>query len=88
MAYEYDVPIRQGNKIIDNYEYAKCMDFIKEICEHNEGIIKSMCLIDQKLCDISSYNLPRMKELALFTSQELKDYIKSQNIKIISFSDL
>ncbi|MCD7892511.1 MAG: carbohydrate deacetylase [Erysipelotrichaceae bacterium] len=101
LAYEYDIPIRQRDMIIQHYEYVKCidnmyddlihMDFIKEICNSNDGIIELMChpgLIDQRLCNISSYNLARMKELALLTSDELNNYINEQGIEIITFSDL
>ncbi len=100
LAYEYDIPIRQRDQIMDHYEYVRCidtmyddlisMDFIRDICENHDGIIELMChpgLIDQRLCNISSYNMPRMKELALLTSEEMKDYINEQGIEIISFSD-
>ncbi len=70
LSYEYDIPIRQRDLIMETYEYVRCidnmydglinMDFIKDICANNEGIIELMChpgLIDQRLCDISSYNM-------------------------------
>lgn len=101
LAYEYDIPIRQRDKIMDNYQYVKCidnmyddlisMDFVKKICESNEGIIELMChpgLVDRRLCDISSYNLSRMKELDLLISKELKNYVIEQSIQIISFADI
>lgn len=101
LAQEYDLPIRQRNQIIDQYEYVKVidnmydekinMDFIKNICQEHVGIIELMChpaLLDQRLYDMSSYNLPRMKELELLTSQEMKDYIKQNHIELINFTQL
>ena len=44
--------------------------------------------LDQRLYDMSSYNLPRMKELELLTSNELKDFIQQNHIELINFSHL
>ena len=42
----------------------------------------------KELNNISSYNMIREKELEILTSENMKDYILKNNIKVISFSDL
>ena len=42
----------------------------------------------KELNNISSYNMIREKELEILTSENMKDYISKNNIKVISFSDL
>lgn len=42
----------------------------------------------EELKGISSYSMIREKELEILTSDEIKDYVLKNNIKIISFSDL
>lgn len=101
LAKEYDLPLRQREKIIDTYEYARCADqmygdlitydFMASELSVDEDIIEYMChpaYIDQRLYDMSSYCLARMKELQLLRSQEVKDFIKNNNIQLITYSDL
>lgn len=42
----------------------------------------------EELKNISSYNTIREKELEILTSDEMKEYLLKNNIKVISFSDL
>ncbi len=99
LANEYNVPLRQREKVMD--PYARCDDtfekdhvtyeYLKSIINCNDETIEIMChpgLIDQRLYDISSYNLPRMKELEILTSKEIKDFISKSNIKLINFTQI
>lgn len=101
LAREYDLPMRQREQVLPDVPYARvaeCFygDFatpetITTLCESRTGIVELMChpgLIDQRLCDISSYSLPRMKELHVLRMSSLKDYFKQQHIQLIHFQQL
>ena len=101
LAREYDLPIRQRDQIIDNYEYVRCndqmyddlitYDFMSNSMKVDEETLEYMChpaYVDQRLYDMTSYCLPRMKELALLHSEEMKNFIKDNNIQLINYSDL
>ena len=101
LAKEYDLPMRQREQVLDTYEYARVNDqmygddanieFLKNAFDCDDEILEFMChpaLIDQRLYDMTSYGLPRMKELDLILSDELASYIKENNIELINFSDI
>lgn len=101
LAKEYDLPMRQTTKILENYEYVRCADqmyddlinydFMISELSVDEEMIEYMChpaYVDQRLYDMTSYCLPRMKELELLRSQEIKDFIQDNNIELISYVDL
>lgn len=101
LAKEYDLPMRQREQVLDTYEYARVndqmygddanMEFLKNAFDCDDEILEFMChpaLIDQRLYDMTSYGLPRMKELDLILSDELASYIKENNIELINFSDI
>lgn len=101
LAKEYDLPIRQRDQIIDTYEYVRCADkmygdlitydFMTSELDTDEEMVEYMChpaYVDQRLYDMTSYCLPRMKELELLRSQEMKDFIKNNNIALITYRDL
>lgn len=101
LAKEYDLPIRQREQIIDTYPYIPVYDkmygedanyqYVTKVFESHEGPLEFMChpaYLDQRLYDMSSYNLPRMKELELLTSPELKEFIQKNHIELINFSHL
>lgn len=103
LASEYDIPIRQREQVIDTYQYVRCNDklygdgpddYLSQVLQalqEKDDILEIMChpgLIDQRLCDISSYNLPRMKELEALTSQKLKQFINDNKIELINYSDI
>lgn len=101
LAKEYDLPIRQREQIIDTYPYIPVYDkmynedvnyqYVTKVLQSHSGSLEFMChpaYLDQRLYDMSSYNLPRMKELELLTSNELKDFIQQNHIELINFSHL
>ena len=101
LAKEYDLPIRQRNQIVNHYEYVRCADkmydelvnydFLVREISINENVMEFMChpaYIDQALYDMSSYCLVRMEELKLLRSQKVKDFIKENNISLISYADI
>lgn len=54
-------------------------------------ISEIMChpaMLDQRLLDMSSYAIPRARELATLRSVEVKDWIKATDIQLINFHDL
>ena len=101
LAKEYDLPMRQREQVLDTYEYARCddrmygddanYDFVTKAYSVDDEILEFMChpaYVDQRLYDMTSYCLPRMKELELILSPELKQFVVDHNIELINFSDI
>lgn len=101
LAKEYNLPMRQREQVMDGYEYVRCADqmyedlitydFMTKELSCEEDTIEYMChpaFIDQRLYEMSSYCLPRMKELDLLRSAEIKQFIKDNNIELINYTDL
>lgn len=55
-----------------------------EICE----VMCHPALIDQRLLDMSSYALPRARELQTLRSDEVRDWVHQNDIELINYSDL
>lgn len=101
LAEEYDLPMRQRDQVLETYQYVRVNDhmygddaneeYIKKALQVDEDYLEFMChpaYIDQRLYDMSSYNLPRMKELEVLTSPSLRQYIQDHGIELINFSDI
>lgn len=100
LAEEYHLPIRQTKPIIQPFFpaytnfYGEGVNFetFKKICSQDEyetvEIMSHPALIDERLMKVSSYNLPRMKELALLMSDSFKQFIDENNIQLISYADI
>lgn len=59
------------------------------LCDHE--IAEVMChpsYLDQRLLNMSSYALPRAKEMAALRSSEVKAWVEDNKIELINFSDL
>ena len=53
------------------------------------GYVVSHCgYADARLFELSSFNLCRVKDLEALTSDKVKDWVKENNIELISFKDL
>lgn len=101
LAKEYDIPMRQREQVLDHYQYVRCddrmygddanLDFLKKAFDTNEEFLEFMChpaFVDQRLYDMTSYCLPRMKELEVIESKELRDFILDNNIELLNFSNI
>ncbi len=101
LAKEYDLPMRQREQTLDTYEYVRCddrmygddanYDFVTNAFKVDEEVLEFMChpaYVDQRLYDMTSYCLPRMKELELILSPEIKQFIEDNNIELINFSNI
>lgn len=54
-------------------------------------VAEVMChpsFVDQRLYNMSSYALPRMNEMAVLRSDEVKQWVKDNNIELITFDTL
>ena len=100
LAQEYNLPIRQTRYVDENYFPARCefykdgvsFETFKEICS-TEGYdtVELVChpaLVDERLMNVSSYNMNRIKELELLKSDAFKQFIKDHNIQIITYADI
>ena len=96
----YNLPIRQTRYVDENYFPARCefykdgvnFETFKEICS-TEGydtveIVCHPALVDERLMNVSSYNMNRIKELELLKSDAFKQYIKDHDIQIITYADI
>lgn len=101
LAKEYDVPMRQRNEVYSDYTYVRCADrmyddlitaeFMQSELDTDEECIEYMChpsYVDQRLYEMTSYGLPRMKEMVLLRSDVMKNFIKDNNIELINYSNL
>lgn len=102
LAMKYEIPLRQRNQVSDLFEYAPVderfyeegvnFETFKAIIEDSDRevieLMTHVAFLDQELYDMSSYNLPRMKELQIIKSQEAKDFIKENNIELIHFGHI
>jgi len=101
LAMEYQLPLRQEQQFVNHCEYVACditfynknvdIEYLKKVMEKHNGTLEIMChpaLIDQRLYDMSSYHLLRMKELDILRSQEIKDFIKEHHIELINYSQI
>ena len=102
LAKEYDLPVRRSAEFpVTEYENAHfCGDFfgdeisvatITTMLQQDEPILEIMChpaYLDQMTYHISSYNLPRMTEMAILRSPVLRTFIEQNGIELITFTDL
>jgi len=101
LAKEYDLPVRKSQDFLDTYEHATFMgDFfgedlklesITDALYVDDEIMEIMChpaYLDQETYDDSSYNLPRMKEMEILRSAELRAFVENNNIELINYTDL
>lgn len=102
LAKEYDIPMRQRNHVLNTYEYVRVderfyeegvtLQTIKDIINNSDEevieIMNHVGFLDQQLYDMSSYNMPRIKELQIIQSEELKQFIKDNDIKLIHFGHI
>lgn len=101
LAREYDLPIRQReDQLLETYEHVRCntrfydtnanVEFIESACkETDEEVLEFMChpaLLDQRLYGMTSYGLPRMKELEVLRSKEIEQFLKDNNIELVNFT--
>ena len=61
------------------------------ILDRAGGTLEIMCHPaepDPLLAEISSYNQPRMRELAILTAPEMKEFLRDNGVELIGFADL
>jgi len=101
LAKEYDIPMRQKQPITNHYEFVRCdesfygddltTDAFKSIIQSDDEVLEIMshpAYVDQRLLDISGYNLPRAKEMEIIRSEKLKKFIQDNKIELITYADL
>ena len=89
---KYKLPMRGDVKLEGSfYGENVSQDYLKGLYNEKEEVIEIMthpAYLDLDIYESSSYNIYRMKELKVLTSQEIKDFIKENNIKLCSFKDI
>ena len=78
---------------LDNQANAKLKDYILSdklnLLNKEYGFIICHCgYVDRTLMDLSSFNIFRLNDLDAITSKEVKDWVKNNNIELITYKDL
>lgn len=103
-AYQYDLPVRYTHDYIEsNYEKVEfsnrfyagnvsieyfTKDFDNMLSKEAFEIMSHPAFVDQFVMDNSSYNVQRCKELDVLCDPRLKEWIKENNVEMITFGDL
>ena len=99
---KYNIPIRGGLNYEINYD--KVVDFkgtfydkevnvngFKNLLKGDMEVFDVMshpAYLDKLVFELSSYNIKRMDELELLTSEEVKDLIKEKDIELANYRDI
>jgi predicted glycoside hydrolase/deacetylase ChbG (UPF0249 family) len=74
------------------YEQGATRENLQQIIlSHGDGVLEIMCHPAQGeklIYEISNYNSCREKELAILTTPEMKDFLRTNAVELISFADL
>ena len=87
---EYGLKVRSHNEykfVVDFYDKGVSIENLKNILLRNENI-EIMChpaIIDLDLYKSSSYCFERIKELDILCSEEIKEFIKDNNIELTHY---
>ena len=89
---KYKLPIRTDVKLESAF-YAEnvSVDYLKNLYNEEDEIIEIMthpAYLDSDIYESSSYNIYRMKELQVLTSNEIKSFVKEKNIELCTFRDI
>ncbi|WP_194191259.1 chitin disaccharide deacetylase [Clostridium chrysemydis] len=81
------------NFIEDFYDEGVSLENLKDIFKNNKDknlieIMTHPAYVDYILLNGSSYNIKRAEELKILTSKELKEFIKSNNIELVSYKNI
>ncbi len=98
LIHEYHLPVRQREYINnDCYVYDQLnasnmsLEHFKDICETHNSILEIMvhpAYSDDLLRSISSYSNEREIELNFLINKKIKEYIKENNIELITYRDV
>ena len=102
LAKEYDLPVRDSRQInLDTYEDAifevnfygadLTVETLTDMLAKDDEILEVMChpaYLDQRTYEMTSYHLPRMKEMEILRSEELRAFVDQNGIELITFADL
>jgi len=75
----------------DFYGDSLSMKSITDVFDLDKEIVEIMChpaYLDQATYDSSNYRLPRMTEMKILRSQELRRFVKEAGIELINYADL
>lgn len=78
---------------VDFYNENATIPFLQDLLSKHAKAetMEVMChpaFLDAAIMDGSSYNLPRIREYAVITSPEMKEYIKQHNITLTNFKSI
>lgn len=91
--YPKDYPYQKAPMIRGFYDDQAALDYFltNQYGLWDQEIAEVMChpaFLDERLLQMSSYTVPRTRELAILRSPELKAWIKENNIELISFKKI
>ncbi len=80
-----------GSFFGDNMTVEKLIEYIESEYKAGREVVEVMChpsFIDPEIFYGSSYNTARINEYKILTSEKLKNYIKDNNIELVTFREL
>lgn len=91
--YPEDYPYQKAPMIRGFYEDQATLDYFmtNQYGLWDHPVVEVMChpsFVDERLYTMSSYAIPRIKELAVLRSPELKQWVKDNGIELISFKNI
>lgn len=98
LSKEYKLPLRSekdnfpfGIKVaLDFYKENATVAYLKKVMQEEKGLLEIMVhpgyAEDDFLQEISSYNVEREKELEILCSDEIKEFIETEEIELVNYS--
>ncbi len=80
-----------GSFFGEDMSVEKLIGFIEDEYKSGKKVVEVMChpsFIDPEIFYGSSYNTARINEYKILTSEKLKNYIKDNNIELVTFKEL
>lgn len=72
----------------DKADIKELTNILEQFPEGTIEIMTHPAIIDKELMNLSSYNEKRLEELKVLTSKEIKRWVQSKDIELITYSDL
>ena len=87
-SFDFGMEVQIGNNPLEMFKNGKLPYFEKALKENKGVHIHSHAgFVDHELVKLSSFNMIRMMEAELIMSKELKDWVKQNNVELVSAKD-
>ncbi|MCL1949433.1 MAG: carbohydrate deacetylase [Turicibacter sp.] len=102
LAEEYGLRLRQETLFDGRYDFVRCefgyygddvtvesLIALLDACDDEVmELMVHTAFVDELLCEVSTYALPRMKEMAVLRGKKFQNYLAEKGIQLINYGDL